>query len=168
MDYWNQVLVNILYSIIPEKDPPDPIRYSTSRYHSRNILLLLVLMAASTKAAVFPIIDLSGEKMLNTKLRKTRGKDDMLRICNLSSLEMWKVRDVLESLTSDLIKNGYTKPIILDTGCSRSPTGFRDDFVEGTLVHLCHTYLIYGIDAYLESAHGVTLHYEVINNEWKF
>ena len=73
----------------------------------------------------------------------------------------------MESLTSALLDKGDTKPIILDTGCSRSATGFRYDFVEGSLVRLRHTHLMDGIGASLESTHEGNLHYEVINDKGK-
>ena len=45
---------------MPDKDPPDTIRYRTANDIARKRLLLLSLMAASTKSASVPNIDLSG------------------------------------------------------------------------------------------------------------
>ena len=66
---------------------------------------------------------------MEMNLIKARGKDGKLNICKLGDFERHKVRSVLGSLPSYLINNGDAKPIILDTGCSKSATGFRDDFV---------------------------------------
>ena len=65
---------NTLSYTIPAKEPPDPIIYRTSKDDASKTLLLLSLMDASSKAASFPNIDLSGERIMNTKLRKSRGK----------------------------------------------------------------------------------------------
>ena len=58
-----------------------------------------------------------------------------------------------------------TKPIILDTGCSRKNNGFRDEFVEGILVPLYHPHPMDVIGASSEATHWVTLHYEYIHHE---
>ena len=55
----------------------------------------------------------------------------------------------------------------METGFSIITNGLIYDFVEGTLLQLCHPHLMYGIGAYLEDTHDVTLHYEVINDEGK-
>ena len=57
------------------KYPPDNIRFRTAIAYSRKRILLLCLMSTSIKSAGVPNIDLSGERMLKTKLRKYRGKD---------------------------------------------------------------------------------------------
>ena len=124
-------------------------------------------MAAHTKGDIYPNIDLSVEMMLKMKMGKDRDKDDKLRICKLSNFELNQVRYFLESLPSALINKGDTKPIILETGFSRSANGFKYDFVEGTLMQLCHTQLMDIIGDYLESTNEATIHYEVINNDEK-
>ena len=57
-------------------------------------LILLGLMYASTKAAGFTNIDLSGERMMKKNLRKYRGNDGMLEIYKLSNLELQQARYV--------------------------------------------------------------------------
>ena len=110
-------------------------------------------MDAFSKSTSVPNINLSGERILEMKLRKERGKDGKPRICKLSVFELNQVRSVFERLTSALLNKGDTKPIILDTGCSRSSTGFRNEFSDGTQVRLCHTHLIYAIGTGLEAIH---------------
>ena len=51
-------------------------------------------MYASTKAAGFTNIDLSGERMMKKNLRKYRGNDGMLEIYKLSNLELQQARYV--------------------------------------------------------------------------
>ena len=106
--------------------------------------------------------------MLNMKLIKSRGEDVKLKIYKLINFELNQVISVLEIIPSDLRNNGDTKPILLDTGCSKSSTGFKEDFLEGTLVQLFHTYLMDGICASLESTHELTLHKKIINDEEEF
>ena len=48
-DYWNQVLIKIIYSQILAKYPPFTIIYNTTKAISRKKLFLLGLMAASNK-----------------------------------------------------------------------------------------------------------------------
>ena len=71
---------------MPYKDPPDTIIYRTVNNHERKILFLLEPMSAYVKAAGVFIIDLSGDRMLNMNLIKSRCKDFMPNICKLSNL----------------------------------------------------------------------------------
>ena len=166
-DYWNQVLVKIFYYTMPAKEPPGTIRYRTEISNARKRLIILGLMAASDKHAGVPNIDLSGERILNMKLIKSRGKDRMLRICKLGDLELQQVIDVLENIPSALINKVDTKPIILAIGFSRSATGFRHGFLEGNLVQMYHTHVMGGICASLGAIHEENPHYEGINDEVK-
>ena len=77
---------------------------------------------------------MSRERILGKKLSKSRCKDGKLKIYKLSDIELQQVRSVLGSLPSALLNKGDIKPIIVYTGCSRSVTGFIDDFLEGNLV----------------------------------
>ena len=80
IDYWNQLMGNILSYTMSDKDPPDNIRSGTAKYHARNLLLLLGLMAASTKYSSVPNINLSGDRMLD--------KDDKIQ------RQGWKAKDL--------------------------------------------------------------------------
>ena len=122
-------------------------------------------MASSTKYYSVSNINLSGESMLKMNMRKAISKYVKLNICKLWVGLMQQVISFLESLPSYLLNKGDTKPIILATGCSRSYTGFRCDFLEGDIVQLCHTYLMGGIGTSLGETHKLILHYEVINDE---
>ena len=125
-------------------------------------------MDAYTKATGAPNIKLIGERILKTNPGKVRGKDFKMKICKLIDFELLQVRYVLKIIPSYLINKSETKPIILDTGCYRSATGFIYEFVEGTLVQLWYPHLMGSIFSSLESTHKVTLHYGVINNEGEF
>ena len=94
-DYWNQVLVKIFYSPMLDKEPPGNIRSRTVRSHTRKRLIILGLMAASDKPTGVPNIDLSGEKILNMKLRKSRGKDGIWKISKLIGFKLPQVRAIL-------------------------------------------------------------------------
>ena len=97
-DYWNQLLVNIIYYPLPAKETSDTIRSRTTKYHARKRLLLLVLISSSSKSASVPNIYLSVERMLKMKLKKSRDKDGKLKICKLSDFGLHQVSSVLESL----------------------------------------------------------------------
>ena len=150
------------------KKPPDPIRYNTAKARARKRLLLLGLMSDYSKYVILPNIYLSGERMLNINVRKSRGKDGKLNICKLSDFELHQVKSILGSLPSSLLNKGDTRLIILETGFSRSATGFICEFLEGGIVWLFHTRLMYRIGASLETNHEVTLYYIVINDERNF
>jgi hypothetical protein len=62
-----------------------------------------------------------------------------------------------------LLHQGDIKPLIVDTGCSRSVTGFADDFFPGTLKILCHPNWMDGIDAILKLGQ-TSLYYQF--GEW--
>ena len=159
IDYWNQVLGNIVSSTMPSMYPIDPIRSRTERDHPRNRILLLGLIDESTKSVGVPNIDLIWDRILKMELRKASGKDENMKICKLSDFEMHQVISVLDIITSYLINKGETKPIILHTGWSSIDTWFIDEFMEWTIVRLCHPHLMYGIGAYSEATHERTLHY---------
>ena len=69
--------------------------------------------------------------MLKMKLRKSIGKDGKLNICNLSDFDMHQLGSFLGSIPSALLNKGDTKLTSWYTGCSRSATGFIDDFIRG-------------------------------------
>ena len=161
-DYWDQFMVKILSYTMPAKELPYPIIYRTKKSHARNRLLLLGLMNASTKSSSFPSIGLSRDRLLKINMIKSRGRYGKLKICKMGDIELNKVRSVLGIILSYLLNKGGTKPIILYIGCSRSTTGFKDDFVE-SLVQICHPHLMDSIGASLEATYEVNLHYEVIN-----
>jgi hypothetical protein len=54
--------------------------------------------------------------------------------------------------------------VIIDTGCSRTVTGFADDFVSGTLKKLSKPSRMDGIGGSLSATHEGQVHYEVIND----
>ena len=99
-DYWNQLMGKILFYPMPSNDLPYIIISRTSKAHTRERLLLLGLMNASSKSASVPNIDLIGERMLKIKLRKSRFKDGKLKICKLSDFELHQERSILEILPS--------------------------------------------------------------------
>jgi hypothetical protein len=65
-------------------------------------------------------------------------------------MDLQQVHNVLEALPYDLLHQGDIKPLIVDTGCSRSVTGIADDFFPSTLKSLCHPNWMDGIDAILK------------------
>ena len=66
------------------KDPPDTIKYSSTNNCVRKRLILVCLMAVSTKYSGVLNIDLSVERMLKMKMNKDRGNDGIIKICKLS------------------------------------------------------------------------------------
>ena len=79
-DYWNQVLGKNLSSTIPSKEQTNTIRSRTLKDHASKRLLLLGLMADSTKAAGVPNISLSEHSIMEMKLSKSRGKYGNMKI----------------------------------------------------------------------------------------
>ena len=138
---------------MPDKEPPDPIISSTAKSYARKRILVLGLIAASSKTISVPNINLSGKRMLNMNMRKSRGNYGKLKSSKLSDFELHQLISVLEIIPSSLLRKGDTNPIILDTGFSRSATGFTYDFVEVTLVPLFNPHLMDGIGASLEATH---------------
>ena len=102
--------------------------------------------------------------MPKIKTRKDRGKDGKLKIYKLNDFELHQVRYILDSPTSFVFKNGDIKLVMLYNVSYWSDTDFRDDFLEGTLVRLCHPHLMEIIGDFLEAINDVIHQYEVINN----
>jgi hypothetical protein len=56
----------------------------------------------------------------------------MLKAHKLSAMDLQPIQNVLEALPSSLLQKGDVKPLIVDTGCSQTVTGFANYFVPGT------------------------------------
>ena len=92
IDYWNQLLGKVLSHPMPEWGPPDTIIYRTENAHTRNIVLPLGMMDASSKVTNSLNKDLSGERIMKMNMRKYRGKDEKLNICKLRNFELYQIQ----------------------------------------------------------------------------
>ena len=76
-----------------------------------------------------------------------------------------ELKEVLQTIPTALLKEGDIKPVVIDTGASRISSGFRDDFVPGTLKKLKDPYRLDGIAGSSSSAtHEGVVKYEVLGD----
>ena len=121
-------------SFLKPSRPPKPKLIPTLRGIPK-IMFLLALQSAAARAHSQPAIHLSStHKNLQTSLRKYRSKPHgMLNSLKLKSLDLRRLQLVLEDLPQGLLAADDSFPLIFDTGCSKTTTGFKTDFDPGSL-----------------------------------
>jgi hypothetical protein len=127
-------------------------------------LLLLGLMAALTKIDGLPQVHLQSEKQLKRRLRHAKGKNGRLLMAKLTPEDAAAVRSIVTKLPGGLVQAEDAVYVIIDTGCSRTMTGFKDDFV-GPLVPLEKPIKMDGIGGALEAMHEGPVVYEAISDD---
>jgi hypothetical protein len=125
------------------------------------ILFLLGLQAAASQAHDQPDIHLSSiHKNLRKDLRKYR-KYGMLNTPKLPPNELKRLQAALEDLPQGLLTAEDSFPLIFDTGCSKTATGFKADFDPGSLHDLPNPLIMTGIAGGLEVTQVGTVSYDV-------
>ena len=126
------------------------------------MLLLLALQAASSQAYSQPDIHLSSlHKELRSNLRKHRTPMGMLNSQTLTPNDLTRLKLVLEDLPQGLLNKTDSFPLIFDTGCSKTATGFRTDFDPGSLKPLDPPLTMTGIAGGLQVNEIGTVSYDV-------
>ncbi len=143
-----------------ERPSPPPKRPKPKRQ-----LLLIALMAALNKVYSIPPIELDSNKRLKKSLRRKLSKQGVLLTAKLSQEEAARVRKAVSYLPQSLVKEGDMKPLIVDSGASCHATGFKNDFIPGTLKSLDDPVSMDGIGATLKATHKGVLKYEFVKDD---
>ena len=77
---------------------------------------------------------------------------------------MEDLRALLSKLPSELLHEGQVIPIICNTGCSRTSSGFVDDFQPGSLVPLETLIQMDGVAGTLHVTHIGRMQFECLND----
>ena len=130
----------------------------------RRRLMLLALQAAAAIAHSQPDITLSETKMIRNKLRKYRRNGQMMT-GKIEGEDRMRLRKVFADLPQGLLGAGDNFELILDTGCSKTGTGFKEDFVIGSLADLDKPVFMDGIAGGLQITQHGTVRYEVLDDK---
>ena len=127
-------------------------------------LMLLALQAAATIAAAQPDITLSENKALRNSLRKYK-RDGLMLTGKIKEQDQMRLIQVLEDLPQGLLAAGDSLELIVDTGCTKTGTGYMEDFLPGTLKDLEQPILMDGIAGGLEITKAGVVRYEVLDDK---
>ena len=130
----------------------------------RRRFMLMALQAAALIAHAQPDITLTETKDLRNRLRKYR-KDGKMMMSKITEQDRERLRKVFEDLPQGLLGAGDSFELIFDTGSSKTGTGFKEDFVVGSLVDLDHPIFMEGIAGGLEIAQQGIVRYEVLDDK---
>ena len=131
---------------------------------ARRRLLLLALQAAAVIAQEQPNIDLTSVRMTRHNLRRYKRKGVMMT-GKISEEDCTRLRKVLEDLPQGLLSEGDSFQLILDTGCTKTGTGYKDDFIPGTLRDLPTPVRMDGIAGGLTISQVGMVRWEVLDNK---
>ena len=146
---------------VEERKAPDPKNLSKGM---KRKLLISGLLAATAIAGSLVDINLSSCSLDLKKLKKKLDRTGMLMTAKLTHTEIDDVRKTLESLPKGLLQSDDMKPLIIDTGCSKTVSGFIDDFVPESLKDLDSPNQMEGIGGSLTATKEGKVRYEVIND----
>ena len=126
--------------------------------------LLTALQAAAVIAAEVPNIDPTRTRDLRNKLR-TYKRSGLMMTAGIKDTDRTRLRMVLEDLPQAMLAEGDSFQLILDTGCTKTGTGFIEDFIPGTLHDLPSPVRMDGIAGGLTIKQVGTVRYEVLDNK---
>ena len=110
--------------IRPKEKPP----YKKKQGAGKQKLPLLGLGAALAIANSIPRVETGKTRALQLKLCQFKTKGILRTEKNKGQL-LEDLRALLSKLPSELLHEGQVIPVIYDTGCSRTSSGFVDDFI---------------------------------------
>ena len=143
----------------PEEKPP----YAKKRGVGKRKLLLLGLGAALAIANSVPRVETGKTRALRLKLRQFKAKG-ILRTKKIKGQLLEDLRALLSKLPSELLHEGQVIPVICDTSCSRTSSGFVDDFQPGSLVPLETPIQMDGVAGTLHATHIGRMQFECLND----
>lgn len=126
---------------------------------------LRALQAAQNIANVQPNLTTSTAKVFRDSLRRYK-RNGMMNMAKVS----WKdiaMLNLLDDTPKGLLSSTDSFEIIFDTGCSRTGTGYIEDFVKGSLKPTPHPFKIDGIVGAIEVTQEGLVHYEVLDDNAK-
>ena len=102
---------------------------------SKRHFVLLALQVASAIAMTQPDITITETKNLRNRLRRYKRGGQMMTGA-ISKEDRVRLRKVLDDVPQGLLAVGDSFELIFDTGCTKTGTGFTEDFIPGTLQDL--------------------------------
>ena len=108
-------------------------------------------------------IRLTKDSSLSSKLLKKTDTNGWLLTGSLENSECAQIRKALETLPSTLTLHEDVKPIIIDTGCSITASGFLEDFEPNTLKNASES--LTGIGGKLKATKEGIMRFEVITEK---
>jgi hypothetical protein len=140
--------------------------HNPTKRHRKFLLSALQIATAISKKGI-PNLSIAGDRCLRRDMRQYKRKG-LVMTTNLKQEDLVRLRQVLtdyqpQAMLSNNIQDSIT--LTIDSGCSHSATGCKDDFLPGTLIDLPKPFEMEGI------AGGLTVHqkgrvkYEVLTDD---
>ena len=130
----------------------------------RKRCMLLALNAASILARQQPQIILSENRILCNTLRSYK-KRGVLMTGKIRDDVRLRLRKVIADEPIGLLSRSSEFELIVDTGCTKTGTGFASDFIHGTLQDLPHPIRIDGIAGGLPIHQHGQVRYELVDDK---
>ena len=131
---------------------------------SRLRYMLLALKVASLVASTQPDITLTEAKELRKRLRKYKRHGQMMT-CKIQTDDLMILQRVIDDVPQGLLTAADSFDLIIDTGCTKTGTGFASDFVPGSLRNLSSPVKMSGIAGGLSIKQEGTVRYEVLDDQ---
>lgn len=129
----------------------------------RRRLMLLALQAATLVATDIPNIDLLETKRFRNHLRRYK-KEGVMMTATVKDEDRVRLRKVLEDLPQGLLAVGDSFSLIFDTGCTKTGTGYIEDFIPDTLKDFKEPIRMDGIAGGLMIKQEGRVRYEVVDD----
>ncbi len=166
--YWKELIGYELSPPPPPRKPPDPtVRLQIkTRRNGKVRMMHLALQVALRMANDVPDIAVSSQTMLRKQLRR-RLTGGRLNVTKLTDVEKSQVLRAVENFPDQLLHAGQVLTLVVDTGASRSVTGYKEDFVPGTLKPLKSQMHFEGIAGNLSATHQGLSRLETFDDDGK-
>ena len=129
----------------------------------RQRLLCLALQAAALIASDQPNIDLVETRAHRRRFR-SKTKHGLMVTTKLTDEDRVRLRQVIEDLPSGCLTHNDSFDLIFDTGCAKICTGFKADFLPGSLQDLSSPARMDGIAGGLDILQEGMVRCEVLDN----
>ena len=124
-------------------------------------LLLMALQVAAASAYTIDPLTLRSNRQARKELRKLRAYNGVLQTNNLTPEQRDYVLDALHAMPQELQNPGDSFYLVIDSGCTSTASGFKEDFVPGSLHDLEQSVSMSGIAGGLAIKQEGTLRCEV-------
>ena len=157
----------------PDREPPDITHQQTKRKQSSGenkhkplqTMFIMGLQAAAAIASDIPNINLQSNKAKWEKVRHRKNNHALLGTnAPINEEDLKRLQATLGDLPQGLLANGDSFNLIFDSGCTRASTGFREDFIDGTLQTLPTPVIMTGIAGGLEIKEHGLVRYQVVTD----
>jgi len=127
-------------------------------------MLLTALAIAALKVDAIPQVTLAKDRHLQRRIRSA-SRRGLLNTLNLKPADAALVRKAIQAMPAHLYKENDSSLWIVDSGCSDTATGFKSDFIPGSLIQLEYPKPMDGVGGQLQATHSGTISFDVLADD---